>query len=446
MKMLQLGSRNHASGNSANHLTMNGSHMGKNEANNLGCDSDNLTLMSRSWKSGEVKCDYEAESNADSTHFQIGNFRRSLSVGCELDQKGRTFGGSNDDDCNDQEFSFERSPDYDEVVDVSPTNDSKNPGNSLPDQDHEVSHSLCPDLSSTIGNQASVFAVANCLNKEGHDDSHLSLHAEGPSGSDRNTPTRHCISKSYSMPNFGSMSPTSPGLSAGGVLTPRNRSFEDLKVLSVDEENFSVHDGTAAESAGLKKNDSLYHPEKFDGRNAVLENYDSYNYGCSRKDWIVPMPDEIGSMRHGQGNSSYDNWDDFANRDFKTKLIEDWVIDLQHCSPVEENDEEADSGNEVKRGSAFLDGLDKMEMKMYPGMEAAKRYISSLNATATTAQLANHGLVIIPLLSAFVSLKVLNLSGNSIGLCKITVVIYFYLQFFFSNFGSYFNLPLVCLL
>ncbi|XP_021746107.1 uncharacterized protein LOC110711973 [Chenopodium quinoa] len=405
VKTLQLGSQNNASAHSVNPLTMHEFHIGKSEAS----ETEHLTLASRSWKSGEVKCDYDV---VDSIHFQTGNIRRSLSVGCEL-EKERIFGVSNVDDCNDQEFSFEGSHDCDEVVDVSPTNDARSQGISSPDRNHEAPCTLYPDISSDMGNQALVLAVYNpqYLNKEGLEDTHRSLHTGAPDGSGQNSPTQSCISKSYSMPNFGSMSPTSPGLSACVMLTSRNRSFEDLKKLSVDNENVSAHN---AEIVGLCKDNNLYCPENFDGENAVLNGYDSYDYGCSSKDWIVPMPDEIGAMGHGQGSSSSDPWGDFANREFKTKLIEDWVIDLQHCSPIEETNEVADSGNDVKRRSAFLDGMDKVDMNLYPGMEAAKRYISSLNATTTTAQLANHGLVVIPLLSAFVGLKVLNLSGNSI--------------------------------
>ncbi|XP_021726814.1 uncharacterized protein LOC110693938 isoform X1 [Chenopodium quinoa] len=408
VKTLQLGSQNNESALSGNPITRHEFHIGKSEAS----ETEHLTLASRSWKSGEVKCDYDVVSNADSMHFQTGNIRRSLSVGCEL-EKERIFGVSNGDDCYDQEFSFEGSHDCDEVVDVSPTNDARSQGISSPDQNHEASRMLCPNISSDIGNQELVVAVYNpqYLNKEGLEDSHRSLHMGAPDGSGQNSPTQSCISKSYSMPNFGSMSPTSPGLSACVMLPSRNRSFEDLKKLFVNNESVSAHN---AEIVGLCKDDNLNCPEKFDGENAVLNGYDSYNYGCSSKDWIVSMPDEIGVMGHGQGNSSSDPWGDFANREFKTKLIEDWVIDLQHCSPIEETNEVADSGNEVKRRSAFLDGLDKVDMNLYPGMEAAKRYISSLNATTTTAQLANHGLVVIPLLSAFVGLKVLNLSGNSI--------------------------------
>ncbi|KAJ6843602.1 uncharacterized protein M6B38_295880 [Iris pallida] len=47
-------------------------------------------------------------------------------------------------------------------------------------------------------------------------------------------------------------------------------------------------------------------------------------------------------------------------------------------------------------------------------MEMAYNYISSLTATSSAAQMANLGLVAVPFLSAFVGLRVLNLSGNAI--------------------------------
>ncbi|KAL8125251.1 hypothetical protein AgCh_012798 [Apium graveolens] len=60
----------------------------------------------------------------------------------------------------------------------------------------------------------------------------------------------------------------------------------------------------------------------------------------------------------------------------------------------------------------------KHDNKIMPDMESVKRYISSLSATSTTAQLANHGLVVIRFLSAFVGLKALKIVviyGVSIG-------------------------------
>jgi len=49
------------------------------------------------------------------------------------------------------------------------------------------------------------------------------------------------------------------------------------------------------------------------------------------------------------------------------------------------------------------------------GMEIAYTYISKLTPASSSAQLANLGLVAIPRLSAFSGLRLLNLSGNSIG-------------------------------
>ncbi|KAL8031413.1 hypothetical protein ABFX02_13G022400 [Erythranthe guttata] len=112
--------------------------------------------------------------------------------------------------------------------------------------------------------------------------------------------------------------------------------------------------------------------------------------------------------------------DELPTKGFRLTRIEEWVFDHQHCrSPVEESTNEfaSCSNHEFPEGSnALLEepSSKKLEVKVNPGAEAAKRYITSLNASATSAQLTNLGLVVIPFLSAFVSLKVVNLSGNSI--------------------------------
>lgn len=411
IKMLQIGSQYNASASTANPLALDEFHIVKNRAKKVDSGTDNLTLAARNWKSGELKCDSDAEINEDYVHFEMGNFRKSLSVGCELDQKERSC--SNDDDCNVHEYSCEGSIDCDGTAEESPTNDAKCHPTSFPYQEDPRSS---PHLSSDLVNHDSVFAVddhdPHYFNKVDHKESHLSLYTERPEGSGRNTPTQSSITKSYSMPNFGSTTPMSPGLSACDELSPRDGSSKDLNV-PIKKEYVSAHDASAEEIDVLNKEVSMYHAEKSDGENAGLDNYDFYNYGSS-KDWIVPTPEEIGIMRHDQGNSSYETQNIFSDKDFKIRLIEDWVMDLQHCSPVEETNEVTPSVNDMKKGSAFMDGADKLEMKVNPGMEAAKRYISSLTANANTAQLANYGLVVIPLLSAFVSLKALNLSGNSI--------------------------------
>ncbi|KAL2938047.1 Leucine-rich repeat-containing protein 32 [Bienertia sinuspersici] len=405
VKMLQLGSPNVESENIVNPSTLHETRLLKNEASNLGSGAGNLTLASRSWTSGELNCDYDAVNNTDTVHYQSGKFRRSVSVGCELDQKERIFGGNIDDDGIPQDLSCDGSQLCADTGEISPTFGAKSLGTSLFDQ-----HQLIYD----VVNHASPFVVDNphCLSKEGHAEPRLSSYTEYRDDSGHSSPIQSRLSKCYSMPNFGSMPTTSPSLPACDVHTC-NSTFN---VLSNKQENASAHEASVAEVAKINRVGSFYNPEKLNGENAVLDTYDdSYNYACSTKDWVVPMRNELDIMRHGRGNSSCDHWDHFTNKDFKIKQIEDWVIDLQHCSPLEETNQVADSSDEVKRGSALIDGLAKVEMKVNPGMEAAKRYISSLTATASSAQLANYGLVAIPLLSAFVSLKVLNLSGNSIG-------------------------------
>ncbi|EYU24833.1 hypothetical protein MIMGU_mgv1a004952mg [Erythranthe guttata] len=95
--------------------------------------------------------------------------------------------------------------------------------------------------------------------------------------------------------------------------------------------------------------------------------------------------------------------DELPTKGLRLTRIEEWVFDHQHCRSPEGS-------------NALLEepSSKKMEVKVNPGAEAATRYITSLNASATAAQLTNLGLVVIPFLSAFVSLKVVNLSGNSI--------------------------------
>ncbi|KAJ6349073.1 hypothetical protein OIU77_006627 [Salix suchowensis] len=99
------------------------------------------------------------------------------------------------------------------------------------------------------------------------------------------------------------------------------------------------------------------------------------------------------------------------------KRIVDWVNNLQHCSSFEEPNELSDTNDPVHGDSDdFITA--KVDSKVTPDMEAAKRYISSLTVSATTAHLSNLGLAEIPYLSVFGSMRMLNLSGNSI--VKIT--------------------------
>ncbi|KAI7726030.1 hypothetical protein M8C21_026080, partial [Ambrosia artemisiifolia] len=158
------------------------------------------------------------------------------------------------------------------------------------------------------------------------------------------------------------------------------------------------------------ENDNVEHAYASDGD----EEYD--DYAGSAKDWIVPPLDAPFKVKSFQEGYSGCHWEGMLIEDFKIRRIEKWIMDLQHSSSLE-NDTLTDLDDHVQNDKhTTLDPIpaSKNDGKSVLGLDAAKRYISSLNALATTAQLANHGLAVIPFLSAFSSLKALNLSGNSI--------------------------------
>lgn len=99
-----------------------------------------------------------------------------------------------------------------------------------------------------------------------------------------------------------------------------------------------------------------------------------------------------------------------SGKDFKTRRIQDWVTNQLDCSVFDD-----ESCNVVEHQAKEVVVTGRLESKIDdPGMEVAKRYISSLSLTASSAQLANHGLPVIPFLSVFGCLKTINLSGNAI--------------------------------
>ncbi|XVE92853.1 hypothetical protein REPUB_Repub01dG0138900 [Reevesia pubescens] len=165
-----------------------------------------------------------------------------------------------------------------------------------------------------------------------------------------------------------------------------------------------------------ERDDGIHKNQKTNFESSYYGGIDSYSYSASAKDWIVLVSDEVNSVKILQKELPVPNWNELTGKDFKIKRIVEWVNDLQRCSSLEETFELSHPSNHVKAEHAVSNGLTsaKVDVKVTPGMEAAKRYISSLSATVTTAHLVNHGLVVIPFLSAFVSLKVLNLSGNAI--------------------------------
>lgn len=243
-----------------------------------------------------------------------------------------------------------------------------------------------------------------------------SLSGEQMDNSNSQTPNDSpLIVRSNSMPNIAD--------SASGKSSPskysshHSRSSDDLHALDK-----SVHETDAEVKQEQDRNYDMHKSGDNDKENLEEDgDDDGYDYSSLAKDWIVPPTDELKLTQYLEGETS-NHQAEFPGKEFKIKRIEDWVSDLQHVNLSEEADDEIKGydDDELPREHVVLNepitASTKVDaVKLTPGMEAAKKYISSLSASATTAQLVNHGLVVIPFLSAFVSLRVLNLSGNAIG-------------------------------
>ncbi|CAI9772531.1 unnamed protein product [Fraxinus pennsylvanica] len=189
----------------------------------------------------------------------------------------------------------------------------------------------------------------------------------------------------------------------------RTRLAEDLNVLDSRQKDILMHEVGTQVTHNLERDDCISNNDKNKGKNLVDES-SCYKYVSSVKDWIIPMSDGLNDEKKLERQSSSCQGEELPSKDYKIKQIEEWVMDLQYCSPLEETNECAISNDpELKDHDTVLEvpATAKLDGKANPRMEAAKRHISSMNATATTAQFANIGLVVILFLSAFVSVKAL---------------------------------------
>lgn len=268
--------------------------------------------------------------------------------------------------------------------------------------------------SSGFANDASLFSIGDPTpsDKDAREisDTPLSCEYVGDIPDQTSVPGSVSLRKSHSSPNIRASI-----LSAEKDAFRRalSRSCDDLHALSMRQKEEFINDFDDQIRGDQERENDMGKTEDGHMDNLFDDGFDSYLITGSAKDWVMPLTYDTIDSKTLQGDSSVE----FPNKDFKIKRIEDWVIGLQHCGPPgEETNEELpevveplDDVNAVNGVTAAI-----VDHKASPGMDAAKRYISSLGPNATTAQLANHGLVVIPFLSAFVSLKVLNLSGNAI--------------------------------
>ncbi|KAJ7948226.1 Outer arm dynein light chain 1 protein, putative isoform 1 [Quillaja saponaria] len=371
--------------------------------------TDNRTKHASDLSLVEHCCNLEdMKSKFDNTHQEVnrkGSLMKSQSLGCGLYQLGKIADNITEDE-TDPRFSCDGSNDgIGLVVPLC----SKDPEANSSEQYKKAPNSQSFQLTSDPANNGSIFSIGEPTqtDKDVHENSDTVLSGEVHGDSSEHTPCNPAVMvKSLSVPNIGSS-----GSSSFKLVASQSRSSEDLHVLDMKRKDICTHESDDQVVREQAKDDNVGKTEQsFD------DGYDSYTYSGLAKDWIMPVTDEGNAVRNLQGESSVPRQDELRSKDFKIKRIEEWVNDLLHCSPLEETNESYQTNDPVSSDVNTLNGLTiaKVDAKVTPGMEAAKKYISALSTAATTAQLANHGLVVIPFLSAFVSLKVLNLSGNAI--------------------------------
>lgn len=389
----------------------------KDFSNLTSTNSLNLKVQGDSMSnSGDHASSSSGNIESDNGVPKTGNIRKSMSLGSGLDLQGRDPSGNNSEDETNQVFSCDGSngrtrseaPVGGTVLEIS-----------VLGKYQETMHSDSLVLSSDMVNNGSLFSIGDPQKSEKDGNENSDTHFSGECHSPR---TPRAIVKSNSLPNIGSY-----GNSISAYLMRRSRSSNDLNVLDSRQKEMLVMDEPETHAIqDQERDDSLLNSEKNseknNGENPVDDTYNTYDYVGSAKDWIIPVMDDMNTIKNlpGESESTVCRFEELTGKDFKIKRIEDWVMDLQHCSPLEETNEASTSNADQVQssGETVLDNLTVAKFdggKVTPGTEVVKKYLSSLSAAATAAQLANHGLVVIPFLSAFVSLRALNLSGNAIG-------------------------------
>lgn len=166
-----------------------------------------------------------------------------------------------------------------------------------------------------------------------------------------------------------------------------------------------------------------YLDEKLKSENQSFDGFEPHNDDSFSNEWRELKTDglEIRKNIHLQQDSSIQNSEQLTSEQFNIKRIEDWIcqIDIQN-GVVGEIGESSSSISEREPHISKKDplvvavGTTTKHGAHNPGMEVAYNYISSLPISSSSAHMSNLGLVAVPFLGAFSSLRVLNLSGNAI--------------------------------
>ncbi|XP_042520285.1 uncharacterized protein LOC122093832 isoform X2 [Macadamia integrifolia] len=353
---------------------------------------------------------------------QMVHLKKSLSLESGLDRERKDFSrvGAEDEiylvSTGDDSHEMNSSSIFDILdhgVQMKESFDEKSPGINLLNQCHEDLITESFRVNCVSVHSDSIFSIGDPKQLErGNEDFVIQLSGEHGTDSGLSTsPTPPIIAKAHSLPDLGVCTPHSgEGSSSPVYMGPNCRYSGTFYAQNAKREEFVNHE-VRSSALAQKRDNSLSENEKDKCENIFGYGYNSFGFIGPEKNWIAEGRDGVAMAKKLQGEPSVQKWSELPSKDFKIKRIEEWVsmINLLDNSPLEETSEPAHSTNEIKKSSAALDPKNAT-----PGLEAAKSYISSLTATSTSAQLTNLGLVVVPFLSAFVSLRVLNLSGNAI--------------------------------
>ncbi|XP_075503323.1 uncharacterized protein LOC142540810 isoform X2 [Primulina tabacum] len=361
----------------------------------------------RDCRSEEMESKYSNEYNIEA--HKNAQIKKSLSLGSGLYLKEWNSVGDVSEGEMEQRFTYNGSADSGRIVVSDDINDH------VHDMSEQCQEPMAFDsvMNSDFTKKGSIFSIEDSLQseREGADKYNLQPSVVGDTGD--NTPhIPRAIVNSRSLPSMVSSTRRSTSL------LPCSRSADELNALGSGMNNILVYD--ARKQVQNRQHDySIFDNDKEDGESPADEDTcENYNYFGSAKDWIIPVSEGAYKEKSRKEESSLHRWDEVPSEDLRLKRTEKWVVDHQHCSPLKEESDEfyLFNGHELPKSDALAENPTgaKLEVKVNLGNEVAKRYISSMNASAATAKLTNLGLVVIPFLSPFISLKTLDLSGNSI--------------------------------
>lgn len=338
---------------------------------------------------GSEEMDGKDSTDCDTQVCKNALIRKCQSLGSGLNWEGGTSGADGSEEETEQRFSCDGSGDRSRTV----------AQDSIDNNERSLYDSV--QVGSEGGKNMSIFSIGDPEQNLEEGTEKDDIVASGEHGSDDVTPhAGNIIVKSRSMPRLSYLKQCSPSSLS------RARSADDMTTFDWKK----GMDGVERQEGYQERHNLVHNDDENTGGNPADETDENYNYDGSAKYWIVPGLEGDNLQKDIKGDSSFHQLEEIPAEDFRMKRIENWVTNIQHCSPLEESNE-SDPCYDQETPS-----VSKVEVKVNPGMEAAKRYISSMNGSSTSAQLSNLGLNVIPFLSAFSSLKGLNLSGNSIGM------------------------------